>query len=153
MGRILLILDGSGPALDQALRLAGERRAELSALFVQDGGWRGFTGNDWLSTSNSYVGFLEYIEDQEADEARRAVEEFVRRATAQGIEHRVKLARGGVSREVLAELAEGYDLLVMPHPLARGLESRQGAAAKIIAQAPCSILLVKAGPAQAPVQG
>lgn len=145
MGRILLILDGSGPALDQALRLAGERRAQLSALFVQDGGWRGFTGNDWLSTSNSYVGFLEYIEDQEADEARRTVEEFVRRASAQGIEHRVKLVRGSVSQEALAELGQGYDLLVMAHPLGRGLESRQGAAERIIKGAPCSILLVKSG--------
>lgn len=143
--RILLILDGSGPALDEALRLAIERRAELSALFVQDGGWRGFTGNDWLSTSNSYVGFLEYIEDQEADEARRTMQEFVRRATAQGLEHRVKLARGSISQEALAELQEGYDLLVMAHPLSRGLESMQGAAAKIIKHAPCSILLVKSG--------
>jgi len=142
MQRILLILDGSTRAIDEALRLAGERGAQLSALFVQDGGWRGFTGNDWLSGSNSYAGFLEYVEGLEDDEARRAVETFARRAQALGLEPRVKLARGQLSREVLEELARGYDLLVMPHPLQRGLESRQGAEARIIKETPCSVFLV-----------
>jgi nucleotide-binding universal stress UspA family protein len=141
--RILLILDGSAPAMEVALRLARERGAELCALFVQDDGWRGFTGNDWLSTSKSYTGFLEYVEGLEHDEARRAVEQFQRRASALGLEPRVKLARGSLSRQTLAELGQGYDLLVMPQPLRRGLESNQGAARKIIESAPCSLYLVK----------
>lgn len=141
--RILLILDGSAGAMEEGLRLAGERGAELSALFVRDDGWRGFTGNDWLSTSNSYVGFLEYIEGQEAEESARTVEEFLRRAAELGARPRVKLARGAISEEVLKESREGYDLLVMPHPLRRGLESMRDAGARIIKDAPCSVYLVR----------
>jgi nucleotide-binding universal stress UspA family protein len=142
--RILLILDGSTRAMDEALRLAGERAGQLSALFVQDGGWRGFTGNDWLSTSGSYTGFLEYVNGLENDEARRSMEEFLRRASARGLEPQVKLAHGSLYQETLAELGRGYDLLVMAHPLSRGLESMQGASQKIINSAPCSVYLVKA---------
>jgi nucleotide-binding universal stress UspA family protein len=141
--RILLILDGSARAVDEAVRLAADRGATLSALFVQDGTWRQFTGSDWLSTGNSYAGFLEYIEEQEKGEARRAVEEFVRQATAGAVDHRVKVVRGQISREVLAELGDGYDLLVMAHPLRRGLESMRDAGAQIVTNAPCSILLVR----------
>jgi nucleotide-binding universal stress UspA family protein len=142
--RILLVLDGSAEAMDEGLRLSGEPGAELSALFVRDDGWRGFTGNDWLSTSNSYVGFLEYIEGQEADEAGRTVQDFLRRAAEVGATPRVKLARGRLSEEVLKELGEGYDLLVMPHPLRRGLESMRDAGSRIIKDAPCSVYLVRA---------
>lgn len=85
--------------MEEALDQAARRQAELCALYVQDGGWRGFTGNDWFSTSNSYAGFLEYIEGQETDEAR-------------GLEPRIKLARGDVSTQALEELRQGYELVV-----------------------------------------
>jgi len=143
--RILLILDGSPEAVDEGLRLAGERGAELSALFVRDGGWRGYTGNDWLSSSSAYVFFLEYIEGQEEDEASRALDDFLRRAVDAGSNPRVRVVRGIVSKEVLKELGEGYDLLVMPYPFRRrGLESMRDASAYIIKNAPCSIYLVRA---------
>jgi nucleotide-binding universal stress UspA family protein len=142
--RILLILDGSPAAMEECLRLSGERGGQISALFVRDGGWREYTGNDWLSTSSSYVGFLEYIEGQEDGEARRVVEEFLDRAAAQGAKPSVKLVRGTLSQEVLKELAQGYDLLVMSHPLRRGLESMRDASARIIKDAPCSVYLVRA---------
>jgi nucleotide-binding universal stress UspA family protein len=144
MERILLVLDGSPEARDEALRLASERGASLSALFVRDGTWAQFTGNDWLSGSNSYVGFLKYIEGLEADEAGRTLDDFLQQAADLGAKPRVRLVRGRLSEEVLKELQEGYDLLVMPHPLRRGLESMRDASARIIKDAPCSVYLVRA---------
>ncbi|CAO0820355.1 hypothetical protein DFAR_1540006 [Desulfarculales bacterium] len=104
--RVLLLLDGSAGAMDESLRLTVERNAELCALFVQDGGWREFTGNDWLSTSKSYTGFLEYVDSLENNEARCTVEHFLRRASAHGLKPRVKLVRGDISQEALNELKE-----------------------------------------------
>lgn len=143
--RILLILDGSIQTVQAALLLSSERNAMLSALFVKDSTWNEFTGSDWLSDGSTYTDFLKYIDAQESAIARCTVEEFVRQAVDMAVNHRVKIVRGRISEEVLSELTNGYDILVMSHPLNRGLESMRDAGIKIIKNASCSIYLVKCG--------
>jgi nucleotide-binding universal stress UspA family protein len=139
--RILLALDSSQKAIDEAVRLAKERGAGLTALFVLDSTWSEYIGHDFLSGSNAREGFLNYISDNENALAEKTVQEF--RNKAQGVSHEVKLVPGRVRDEILKELKNGYDLFVMAHPFKRGLEILRDPAAKIVEKAPCSVYLVK----------
>jgi nucleotide-binding universal stress UspA family protein len=139
--RVLLALDESTAAMDEALRLARERGAELTAVFVMDATWNEYLGSDWLSGSNSRGGFLEWVAQNEHDERLRAVAAFTDRAG--DFPARVVNAAGRVSEEIVAEAGRGYDLLVMAAPFRRGLEVVRDAPGAVLAASPCSVLFVK----------
>ncbi|MEW5746060.1 MAG: universal stress protein [Nitrospirota bacterium] len=139
--KILLALDSSPDAIEEAVRLAKERGASLTALFVLDASWSEYIGHDWLSGSNAREGFLTYISDNENALAEKTVQEFKERA--RGVASEIKMVAGRVPDEILRELKNGYDLLVMAAPFKRGLEILRNPAAKIIESAPCSVYLVK----------
>jgi nucleotide-binding universal stress UspA family protein len=139
--KILLALDSSQKAIDEAVRLATERGAGLTALFVLDSTWSEYIGHDFLSGSNAREGFLNYISDNENLLAEKTVQEFKERA--HGASYEVKMVPGRVRDEILKELNNGYDLLVMAHPFKRGLELLRDPASKIIEKTPCSVYLVK----------
>ena len=140
--KILLALDASTRAMDEAARLARERSASLTALFVLDAGWNVYIGHDWLSGSNARAGFLDYVKEEEGKAARAALDEFGRRAA--GVDHQVKTAAGEVTDEILAELAAGgYDLLVMAAPFRRGLEVVRDAAGTVLRRAKADVLFVR----------
>ena len=141
--KILLALDSSILAIDEAVSIARARQAELTALFIVDHTWNEFLGHDWLSGSRARAGFLEYVRADELAEAQRLAAEF--RSRAEGIDYRLKTAAGRVTTELCRELAQGYDLLVLGYPFRRGLEILRNPLAKILKKAPCSILLVKSG--------
>ncbi len=139
--KILLALDSSQKAIDEAVRLAKERGAHLTALFVLDATWSEYIGHDFLSGSNAREGFLNYISDNENALAEKTVQEFKERA--QGVPHEAKMVPGRVSDEILKEAKNGYDCIVMAHPFTRGLETLRDAPAKIVHGADCSVFLVK----------
>lgn len=143
--KILLALDDSARAVDEAVRLASERKAGLTALFVLDTGWSVYIGSDFLLGSHARGDFLEYTRDDEYAQQNAALETFRARAQAAGVSFEVKsVTSGRVTEAILAELAEGgYDTLVMSHPFRRGLEVVRDAAGQVLKGAACDVLFVR----------
>lgn len=77
--KILLALDDSVRTMDEAVRLASERGAGLTALFVLDAGWSVFIGSDFLLGSHARGDFLEYTRDDELAQERATVAAFEER--------------------------------------------------------------------------
>lgn len=139
--KILLALDSSTQTMDEAIRIAGENQADLTALFVLDTTWNDYTAHDWLSGSGSRADFLEYARD---DELASEIDSFATFRARCPFECEVKSAVGRVTDEIVRELAGGgYDLLVMSHPFRRGLEIVRDAAGAILKNTPCSVYLVR----------
>lgn len=143
--KILLALDDSVRTMDEAVRLASERGAGLTALFVLDAGWSVFIGSDFLLGSHARGDFLEYTRDDELAQERATVAAFEERARAANLLVEVKsVASGRVTEAILNELKEGgYDALVMSLPFRRGLEVVRDAPAAILKAAACDILFVR----------
>ncbi len=143
--KILLALDDSARSMDEALRLAQDRGAELTAFFVLDTGWSVYTGHDFLLGSHARGTFLDYTRDDELKQEQTALAELQKRAETLGVACQVKTtAAGRVPEAILAELGQGgYDTLVMSHPFRRGLEVMRDAATQVLKGADCDVLLVK----------
>jgi nucleotide-binding universal stress UspA family protein len=143
--KILLALDDSVRTMDEAVRLASERSAGLTALFVLDAGWSVFIGSDFLLGSHARGDFLEYTRDDELAQERATVAAFEERARAANLLVEVKsVASGRVTEAILNELKEGgYDALVMSLPFRRGLEVVRDAPSAILKAAACDILFVR----------
>lgn len=143
--KILLALDDSVRTMDEAVRLASERGAGLTALFVLDAGWSVFIGSDFLLGSHARGDFLEYTRDDELAQERATVAAFEERARAANLLVEVKsVASGRVTEAILNELKDGsYDALVMSLPFHRGLEVVRDAPAAILKAAACDILFVR----------
>jgi nucleotide-binding universal stress UspA family protein len=139
--RILLALDSSRKAIEEAVKLAREKNAQLTGIFVLDATWNEYIGHDWLSGSNARAGFLDYIRNEEELEAKQAIERF--ESLAAGVAHESKAIAGRVPDVIARELAKGYDLLVMGYPFQRGLEVVRDPLPKILKGSSCSVLLVR----------
>jgi nucleotide-binding universal stress UspA family protein len=143
--KILLALDDSTRAMDEAVRLASQRGAGLTALFVLDTGWSVYIGSDFLLGSHARGDFLEYTRDDEYAQERATVAAFEERARAAGVPVEVKsVTAGHVTEAILEELRTGgHDLLVMSSPFRRGLEVVRNAPAEMLKAAPCDVLFVR----------
>lgn len=143
--KLLLALDDSARAMDEAVRLASERGAGLTALFVLDAGWSVYIGSDFLLGSHARGDFLEYTRDDELAQERATVGAFEERARAAGVSFEVKSAASGrVTEAILKELKEGgYDGLVMSLPFRRGLEVVRDAPAAILKSACCDLHFIR----------
>jgi nucleotide-binding universal stress UspA family protein len=78
-GRIIAIVDGaavSQPAVDAAAALAGQFGRELVGVFVVDGGWPDYIGNDWQSAVGARQGFLDYMRSEQEAQAAAARAQF-----------------------------------------------------------------------------
>lgn len=142
--KILLALDDYEPTWRKALRLARERQAELTVLFVLDNTWNVFVGHDWLSGSDSRADFLEWMRDEEGKASNETMAAF--RALAGDAPFIARTAVGDVHEEVLKEARAGYDLLILSNPFSRGLEVVRKAVPGIAGDCPCDLLLVKKQP-------
>jgi len=138
--KILLALDDNPRAVHRALALARERGATLNALFVIDQTWDVFTGHDWLSGCNARIGFLEYMQSLEDQEAVTTAKLYREQAAA--IPGELLIASGDVVEEIRKEARNGYDLLILSNPFTRGLERMRDAVGKITKKPPCDVLLV-----------
>ncbi|MDQ7835004.1 MAG: universal stress protein [Humidesulfovibrio sp.] len=144
--KILLALDDTARAVDEALRLASEKGASLTALFVLDTGWSVYIGSDFLLGSTARSKFLEYTRDDELSQEQASLAAFRRQAEAAGVAFDIKTASGGrIAKEIIMEAAQGYDLLVMAAPFRRGLEVMRDAPSAILKAATCDVLFVRGG--------
>ncbi len=139
--KILLALDSTPRFVDEAVRLAREKQAHLTGLFIMDATWNEYIGHDWLSGSNARAGFLNYIEDEEKLAAQGAITNF--EEAAADIPHSNRVAAGRVADEICRELAKGYDLLLMPYPFRRGLEVVRDPLPKILKGSSCPVHLMR----------
>ncbi len=140
--RILLALNESLQAMDEALRLTRERGANLTALFVLDGNWSDYTGHDWLSGSTVRGAYIEYAGQEDIKDSKRLFEELRARAGETPFEE--KLVNGVVRDEILKETQTGgYDALVMAYPFWRGTATARDTAKDLLGKLPCNLFLVK----------
>lgn len=107
---IVVAVDGSEAsqeALDFAVELARQSASALTGLFIIDGGWPDYIGNDWQSTKSSRQEFLNYIlkeQEQQADAARQQFD-----AAANGIAVNSFSILGGDPIEMLITAANAAD--------------------------------------------
>jgi nucleotide-binding universal stress UspA family protein len=78
-GRIIAVVDGaavSQPVVDAAAALADQFGCELVGVFVVDGGWPDYIGNDWQSAVGARQGFLDYMRSEQEAQAAAALTQF-----------------------------------------------------------------------------
>lgn len=138
--KILLALDDNPRAVHRALSLAREWGATLNALFVMDNTWDAFTGHDWLSGCNARIGFLEYMQSLEQQEA--AATATLYQQLAADVSGELLIVSGHVAEEIRKEAQNGYDLLIMSNPFTRGLEIMRDTVTKVTKKPLCDVLLV-----------
>lgn len=99
---IVVAVDGSAAtaeSLERAVHLARQSNAALTGVFVMDGNWADFIGNDWQSAKGARQGFLDHIrkeQEEQADAARRQFE-----AATAGMETAFSLLGGDPTEELL----------------------------------------------------
>lgn len=141
--KILLLLDEESPAAAEAVRIARESGASLTALFVLDSTWNDYVGHDWLSGSGSRADFIDYMQ-QEEEKSQAGAFARLRELAGKDMEVRCLTTSGNVIDQARLEMAQGYDMFVAANPLRRGLERIRGNVGALCENAPCRILLVPA---------
>lgn len=141
--KILLLLDEESPAAAEAVRIARESGASLTALFVLDSTWNDYVGHDWLSGSGSRADFIDYMQ-QEEEKSQAGAFARLRELAGKDMEVRCLTTSGNVIDQARHEMAQGYDMFVAANPLRRGLERIRGNVGALCENAPCRILLVPA---------
>lgn len=116
MRHIVVVVDGSDAsreALESAVWLARQGGSTLTGLFVLDGGWPDFIGNDWQSSKGARQGFLDHIHAEQHAQAEAAREQFT--AAAVELEGSEFLTVAGDPTETLLVRAQdpATDLLVV----------------------------------------
>lgn len=116
MAHIVVAIDGSAAsqeALNQAANIARQSHADLTGVFVIDSQWPDFIGNDWQSSKGARQGFLDYIQDEQEQQAEAARRQF--EATVNGMPAAVFSVEAGDPAEVILHLANkpSTDLLVL----------------------------------------
>ena len=111
-----MAVDGSAAsqeALNQAVNLARQSHAALTGVFVIDGEWPDYIGNDWQSSKGSRQGFLDYIREEQEQQAAAARQQF--EMAADGVPEASFLLKEGDPAGVLIELAkaESTQILVL----------------------------------------
>ena len=116
MAHIVVAIDGSvasQEALNQAAHLARQSHADLTGVFVIDSQWPDFIGNDWQSSKGARQGFLDYIREEQEQQAEAARRQF--EATVNDMPAAVFSVEAGDPAEVILHLANNpsTDLLVL----------------------------------------
>jgi len=99
---IVVAVDGSEAsqeALNCAVELARQSKCALTGLFIIDGGWPDYIGNDWQSSKGARQGFLDYIFKEQEEQADAARKQFETATT--GMETVFSLLGGDPTEEML----------------------------------------------------
>lgn len=99
--------DASQEALDFAVELARHSASALTGLFIIDGGWPDYIGNDWQSTKSARQEFLNYILQEQEQQADTARQQFA--SAADGIAASSFSIRAGDPIEMLIAVANSAD--------------------------------------------
>jgi nucleotide-binding universal stress UspA family protein len=113
---IVVAVDGSAAtaeSLERAVLLARQSAAALTGVFVLDGNWADFIGNDWQSSKGARQGFLDYIRKEQEEQADAARSQF--EAAVAGLERSEFSLLAGDPTEELLRLANvsSTDLLIV----------------------------------------
>ncbi len=116
MERIVVAIDGSEAsqeALGRAVDLARQSHAALTGVFVMDGGWPDYIGNDWQSSKGARQGFLDYIRAEQERQAAAAHRQF--ESATQGVTRAAFSVESGDPTEIILRLADesSTDLLIL----------------------------------------
>lgn len=116
MTHIVVAVDGSAAsqeALNQAAHLARQSQADLTGVFVIDNQWADYIGNDWQSSKGARQGFLDYIREEQQQQAETARQQF--EASVNGMPAVNFAVEAGDPAEVVLQLANqpSTDLLVL----------------------------------------
>lgn len=79
MKHIVVAVDGSqvsAAAIEQAVSVARQRHMTLAGVFVIDGNWPDYIGNDWQSSKGARQGFLDYMREEQESQAQAAQTQF-----------------------------------------------------------------------------
>jgi nucleotide-binding universal stress UspA family protein len=112
--QIVVAVDGSDAstvAIEQAVALARQRQMALAGIFVIDGGWPDYVGNDWQSAKGARQGFLDYIREEQEAQAEAAREQF--RKAAETLPQAQFQVMAGDPTDVLASIANGPDTAML----------------------------------------
>jgi nucleotide-binding universal stress UspA family protein len=116
MKNIVVAVDGSDAsqeALDYAASLARQSHSALTGFFVIDGGWPDYIGNDWQSAKGARQGFLDYIHQEQKDQAEAARLQF-ESASAGIAERKFSVLAGDPTEQLINQAnAEDTDMLVV----------------------------------------
>ena len=95
--------EASQDALNHAVNLARQSNTTLTGIFIIDSQWADFIDNDWQSAKGARQGFLDYIREEQEQQAEAARTQFVQ--ATQGMEQVSFSVHAGDPTEVLVEQA------------------------------------------------
>lgn len=110
LNNIVVAVDGSEAsqeALNYAVELTRQSQCALTGLFIIDGGWPDYIGNDWQSAKGARQGFLDYIFKEQEQQAEVARQQF--ETAAKGIENSRFSVLAGDPIEMLITQANAVD--------------------------------------------
>jgi len=148
--KILVATHGTAGAVaaeQYALDLARTLDAGLHALYVIHEGWGSLVGIEWLHSSETRMDFYRYAESELFRMADAALEDFVRRAAACGLNVTTSVRVGDPGEAIVSESRErGSDLIVLGEAGGKRSEEYKAKISmnKLLKSAPCSVLRVKA---------
>jgi len=118
-------------------------KSALAGFFVLDSQWPDFIGNDWQSARGSRQGFLDYIREEQEQQAETARRQF--EAAARGIENSGFSILAGDPTEVLITKANAADtgLLIVGQRIFQvsGRPSLRSLGRRLIAKATRPVML------------
>jgi len=107
---IVVAVDGSEAsqeALNHAVDLARLSKCTLTGLFIFDGGWPDFIGNDWQSSKGARQEFLDYIFKEQETQSEVARDQF--EIAAKDIDERRFSVLAGDPTDMLIAQANAVD--------------------------------------------
>jgi len=103
--------EASVEALNYAVYLARQSSSALTGIFVVDGGWPDFIGNDWQSAKGARQGFLDYVQREQEEQAQAAQRQFDEASVCLEYTHFTVLV--GAPTETLVTLANDLDTCLL----------------------------------------
>ena len=107
MKHIVVAVDGSevsAAAIEQAVTVARQRQMTLAGVFVIDGNWPDYIGNDWQSSKGARQGFLDYMRAEQEAQAQAAQTQF-EEAVGQQVSQAQFTVLAGDPTDILSKLA------------------------------------------------
>lgn len=113
---IVVAVDGSEAsqkALNHAVNLARQSHLALTGIFIIDAGWPDYIGNDWQSSKGARQGFLNYIREEQEQQAEAARGQFESAASGLPVANFSLLAGDPIEELIKLASEPSDDLLVL----------------------------------------